>query len=85
VQPATNTRRVWISMKKSTCTLWSRTVSTVKKSHSRTAPAWARRKAPQDKPARRGAGGTPLPRKVERIAVAETARPSLSNSPRIRW
>jgi hypothetical protein len=85
VQPATNTRRVWSSMKRSTYSVRSRTVSAVKKSHSSTAPAWAPRKARQDQPARRGAGGTPLRRRVVWIAVAETSWPSLRNSPQMRW
>jgi hypothetical protein len=59
-------------------------VSTLKKSVSTMAEAWARRNAFQLNPERSGAGPIRFRRSNLRIVVAETMWPSLSSSPRIR-
>src|SRR5205085_2721826 len=55
VTPAMCTRRVWTSMKKSTYSLRSQSVSTVKKSQARMPWAWALRNCDHVGPDRRGA------------------------------
>jgi hypothetical protein len=59
LQPARCTRRVLSSMKKSTYSRPSQSVSTVKKSHAMIDPAWARRNSRQLNWARMPAGETP--------------------------
>src|SRR6266516_4807316 len=59
VQPARCTRRLESSMKKSTYSRCSRTVSTVKKSTASMLYACARRNARQERPARLPAGPRP--------------------------
>ena len=81
VTPARWTRRVSSSMKNSTYSRRSQTVSTVKKSQATIPAACWRRNARQVVVARRGAGSSPWRRSVVRIAVAETRTPSRSSSP----
>jgi hypothetical protein len=85
VTPARWTRRVSRSMKNSTYSRRSQTVSTVKKSQATIPAASWRRNALQDLAARRGAGFSPWRRSVVRITVAERRTPSWSSSPWMRW
>jgi hypothetical protein len=85
VTPARWTRRVPTSMKNSTYSLRSHTVSTVKKSHAMIPAAYSRRNAFQVVVARRGTESRPWRRSVVRIAVAETRIPSCCSSPLRRW
>src|SRR6266571_5041251 len=76
VTPARCTRRVSSSMKNSTESRRSQTVSAVRKSHATIPAACRRRNARQVVAVRRGAGSSPWPRSVVRIAVAEPCTPS---------
>jgi hypothetical protein len=79
VQPPTCTRRLLSSMKNSTYSVFSHTVSTVKKSEATTlAVCW--RNAGQLIPPRRP-GPSPWRRSSVRIVVADTRTPSFANSP----
>ena len=84
VQPASCTRRLPSSMKKSTYNRWSETVSTVKKSTASMLCACARRNSRQESPARSPAGPRPACRSSLRTVVAETVKPSPLSSPAIR-
>jgi hypothetical protein len=78
-------RRLSSSMKNSTYSRCSQTVSTVKKSHAMIpAPGW-RSNARHVLAVLRGAGSSPWRRSVERIAVAETRTPRCNSSPWMRW
>jgi hypothetical protein len=83
VRPKTWTRRDPSSIAKSTYTVRSQAVSTVKKSTARIPRAWDLRNSLQDRPLRRGAGPRPQRRRIVRIAVADTQTPSFRSSPRI--
>ena len=76
VTPAKWTRRVSSSMKNSTYSRHSHTVSTVKKSQATIPAACRRRNARQVVVVRRGAGSSPCRRSIVRIVVAETETPS---------
>jgi hypothetical protein len=71
-------------MKKSTCSVRSQAVSTVKKSVAQIPSACARKNSAHDGPFRRGAGPSPQPRSSDRIVVAPTRMPSLRSSAWIR-
>jgi hypothetical protein len=85
VTSARCTQRVSSSMKNSTYSRHSKTVSTVKTSQATIPAAWWRRNARQVVAVRRGAGSSPWRRSVARIAVAEKRTPSRWSSPLIRW
>jgi hypothetical protein len=85
VTPATCTRRVPSSMKHSTYSRRSHTVSTVKKSQATIPAACWRRNARQVGVVGRGAGSSPCRRSIVRIVVAEIETPSCWGSPLIRW
>jgi hypothetical protein len=68
-------------MKKSTYSVFSHTVSTVKKSQARTLAACWCRKARQLIPPRRELGSSPWRRSSVRIVVADTRAPSFASSP----
>jgi hypothetical protein len=85
VTPAKWTRRVSSSMKNSTYSRLSQTVSTVKQVAATIPAACWRRNARQVVAARRGAGSSRWRRRVVRIAVADTCTPSRISSPLIRW
>jgi hypothetical protein len=72
LQPASCTRRVPSSMKKSTYRRPSQSVSTVKKSHAMIDTAWTRRNSRQLSWARAPAGDTPPSRRILATVVAET-------------
>ena len=84
VTPARCTRRVWSSMKNRTYNVFSRIVSTVKKSVARMPQAWALRNSDQVGPSRRGAGPSPSARRILLMVVAPTRTPTLRSSPWIR-
>jgi len=69
VHPATCTRRLAISMKNSTYSCWSQTVSTVKKSTAMALLACARRNSHHDGPRRLPAGPRPSSRRTFRTVV----------------
>jgi hypothetical protein len=84
VTPARRTCRVPSSMKNSTYSVVSRTVSTVKKSVATMPEACARRNARHVTDAVRGAGRSPLPRRTVRMVVADTQTRSFLSSPWMR-
>ncbi len=84
VTPAMWTRLVESSMKNSTKSVLSITVSTVKKSVARMPDAWVRRNARQFGSGPREAGPSPERRRIERIVVAPMRIPSLRSSPWMR-
>ena len=87
VQPARNARRVWSSMKNSTRRAGRQTVSTAKKSHASTTPAWFRRDVPRRghraaAPAGPdGAAGSPEWRSRTRRVPASAVRPGSAGTP----
>lgn len=83
VMPARNTWRRPSSMKNSTYSRCSLTVSTWKKSPANTPDACEWRNSVHDGP-RRGAGPRRSARMMLRTEVADTATPSLEHSPTIR-
>lgn len=85
VAPTTCTRLVETSMKNKTESVFSRSVSTVKKSQARMPEACERRNSVHVGPDRRGAGSKPWRSRIVRTVVAETRMPSFSSSPRMRW
>jgi hypothetical protein len=85
VIPAKWTRRVSSSMKNSTYSRCSQTVSTVKKSQAMIPAACWRRNVRHMLVVLRGAGSSLWRRSVERIAVAETRTPRCNSSPWMRW
>lgn len=85
VEPARWTRRLPISMKKSTYSRRSAIVSTVKKSTASMLAACARKNAHQERPPREPAGPRPASRRIFFTVVADTATPRPFSSPPIRW
>jgi hypothetical protein len=85
VTPARWTRRVSSLMKNSTYSRRNQMVLTVKKSHAMIPAACWRRNARQVVAIGRGAGSSPLRRRVLRIADAETRTLRCSSSPWMRW
>ena len=81
VVPATRTRLVESSMKNSTYSVFSNTVSTVKKSQASAPPPCARRNSLHVGPVRRGACPRPARRRIRRIVVAPTTIASFRSSP----
>src|SRR6266545_2421684 len=71
-------------MKNRTYNVFSRIVSTVKKSVARMPQAWALRNSDQVGPSRRGAGPSPSARRILLMVVAPTRTPTLRSSPWIR-
>jgi DNA-binding transcriptional LysR family regulator len=84
VQPATWTRRLSSSMKKSTYNRSRATVSTVKKSTASMLAACARRNACHERPERSPAGPSPSCRRIFLTVVAETLMPRRRTSPTMR-
>ena len=84
VQPAKWTRRLPISMEKSTYSRCSEIVSTVKKSTASMLAACARRNARHEGPERSSAGPSRAWRSSLRTVVAETSIPSPRSSPTMR-
>jgi len=84
VTPPRCIRRVPCSMKISTCSLLSSTVSTCRKSTARIPTAWACRNCRQVGPDRRGAGSIPAACRISHTVDGATARSSFVSSPCIR-
>src|ERR687897_627024 len=81
VTPAMWTRLVATSMKNRTYSVFSNTVSTVKKSHASTPLPCVRRNSLHVGPVRRGAGPRPARRRIRRTVLAPARIPSLRSSP----
>jgi hypothetical protein len=71
-------------VKNRTYNVFSRIVSTVKKSVARMPQAWALRNSDQVGPSRRGAGPSPSARRILLMVVAPTRTPTLRSSLWIR-
>ena len=84
VTPPRCIRRVPCSMKTSTYSLFSSTVSTCRKSTARIPAAWAVRNCRHVGPERRGAGSMPAARRISHTVDGAIVTPSFVSSPWMR-